>query len=116
MVGLKLSHEEAIGIQALEKYCMALFCIIGFLLRVLTLASKSSWLAVISLVVTFALLSTAPCCVFIGCPQPEIEFHIGHHIVVDLSPMKVAVSCHALQTSMPGYLADAYGKSRQYNG
>ena len=115
MVGLKLSHEEAIGIQALE-ILHGIVLIISFLLRVLTLASKSSWLAVISLVVTFALISTAPCCVFIGCPQPEIEFHIGHHIVVDLSPMKVAVSCHALQTSMPGYLADAYGKSRQYNG
>ena len=38
-----------------------------------------------------------------------------HHCVVDLSPMKVVVSLHALKT-FNGYLANAWGKSRQSNG
>ena len=38
-----------------------------------------------------------------------------HHCIVDLSPMKVVVSHHALLTLPDGYLADAWGKSRQYN-
>ena len=40
---------------------------------------------------------------------------IVHHSVVDLSPMKVVVSRHALQTSMETSVADVWGKSRQYN-
>ena len=32
-----------------------------------------------------------------------------HHCIVDLSPMKVVVSHHALQTLPDGYLANAWG-------